>query len=97
MKDQSFTRLARRRAELLRKLAEHNRGKADAQFCGLDVEPEMVKQARLHCSSVPNIKISQEDARVADMDKADLIVSYYTMQFVPRLIGRRCLTKYSIA
>jgi tRNA (cmo5U34)-methyltransferase len=69
--------------ELLRKLAQHNRGKADAQFIGFDVEPEMVKQARKHCADTQSVRIVQEDIRLVDLEKADLIVSYYTMQFVP--------------
>ncbi|MEO6093127.1 MAG: methyltransferase domain-containing protein [Novosphingobium sp.] len=69
--------------ELIRKLAQHNRSKAGAQFIGFDVEPEMIKQARRHCADMPSVEILLEDARAADMDKADLIVSYYTMQFVP--------------
>lgn len=69
--------------ELLRKLAQHNRAKAGAQFFGFDIEPEMVAQARKHCADTPSIKVLLEDARLADLDKADLIVSYYTMQFMP--------------
>ncbi|NOD49783.1 MULTISPECIES: methyltransferase domain-containing protein [unclassified Ruegeria] len=69
--------------ELIRKLAEHNSGKPDARWIGIDVEPEMVKVAEAHCADVPNITILHDDARHMEMDKADLIVSYYTMQFVP--------------
>lgn len=69
--------------ELIRKLAQHSRGKTGAQFTGFDVEPEMIAQARKHCADTPSVKIVHEDIRLADLDKADFIVSYYTMQFVP--------------
>ena len=69
--------------ELTRKLAEHNKGKPGARWIGIEVEPEMVKAARKHCEGVPNITIVQDDARLAEMEKSDFIVSYYTMQFVP--------------
>lgn len=69
--------------ELLRKLAERQRSKPEARFIGMDVEPAMVKAAREHCKGLDTIKIVHEDARVADMAKADMIVSYYTMQFIP--------------
>ena len=36
-----------------------------------------------HCKDIPNIKISNEDVRVMDMDNSDMIISYYTMQFMP--------------
>jgi tRNA (cmo5U34)-methyltransferase len=69
--------------ELIRKLALHNRDKAGAEFVGLDIEPGMVAQAQRHCADMPGIRIVQDDIRVAELDKADFIVSYYTMQFVP--------------
>lgn len=69
--------------ELLRKLAERQKGKPEARFIGMDVEPAMVKAARAHCSGLDTIKIVHEDARVAEMAKADMIISYYTMQFIP--------------
>lgn len=69
--------------ELLRKLAEHNGGKPDTRWIGFDLEEPMVEAAKEHCKDVPNITILKEDARLAEMEKSDLIVSYYTMQFVP--------------
>lgn len=68
--------------ELLRKLAEHNAAKSDVRWIGYDVEEKMINAARDHCADTPNISILHEDARVAEMEKSDLIVSYYTMQFV---------------
>ncbi len=69
--------------ELIRKMAEHNARKSGARFIGMDVEPAMVKAAEKHCAEVPAITILNADARHLDMEKADMIVSYYTMQFVP--------------
>ncbi len=69
--------------ELLKKLALHHKARPGVRWIGFDVEPAMVEAARKHCADVPNITILHEDARLAEMEKADLIVSYYTMQFVP--------------
>ena len=69
--------------ELLRKLATHHAGKPEVRWIGLDVEAAMVERAKAHCQGVGNIEILHEDARVFPLEKADLIVSYYTMQFVP--------------
>lgn len=69
--------------ELIRKMAEHHARKPGARWIGLDVEPAMIAAAEAHCKDMPNIKISNEDVRVMDMDNADMIVSYYTMQFMP--------------
>ncbi|MBF9033162.1 methyltransferase domain-containing protein [Rhodobacterales bacterium HKCCE2091] len=69
--------------ELLRKLAENSKSKSNARFIGIDVETEMVAAARKYCADVPSIEIIEEDLRLAELDKSDLVVSYYTMQFVP--------------
>lgn len=69
--------------ELLKKLALHNAHKPGARWIGLDCEADMVRKAREHCADEPNIEILHEDARLFDFEKADLIVSYYTLQFIP--------------
>ena len=69
--------------ELLHKLASHHQAKPGARWIGLDVEEPMVKKARLHCKDDANVEILHEDARLFPLEKADLIVSYLTMQFVP--------------
>lgn len=68
--------------ELLRKLAQHNAHREGARFIGMDVESAMVAKAREHCADTPSITILEDDARVHSFDKADLIISYYTMQFI---------------
>jgi tRNA (cmo5U34)-methyltransferase len=69
--------------ELLKKLALHSAAKPGARWVGLDTELAMVRKAREHCADVANIEILHEDARLFDFEKADLVVSYYCMQFVP--------------
>ncbi|OSP55309.1 methyltransferase domain-containing protein [Pseudoruegeria sp. SK021] len=79
--------------ELIRKLAVHNAMKRGARWVGLDIEPSMIKAATDHCKDVPTIKIMKEDARFMDMERADMIVSYYTMQFVPPRFRQDLFTK----
>lgn len=69
--------------QLLRRLAEHNAQKPGVRWIGIDSEAEMVDQARRHCAGVANIDLIQEDIRAFSYEKADLIVSYYVIQFVP--------------
>jgi tRNA (cmo5U34)-methyltransferase len=69
--------------ELIRKMAVHNTRKEGARWVGMDVEPAMVKAAEKHCRDVPNISILHADARHLELENADMIISYYTMQFVP--------------
>ena len=70
-------------AELLKKLAVHSKHKPGARWIGAEVEPAMVAKARKHCADVPNITIVEEDARLLPLEATDLVVSYYTMQFIP--------------
>lgn len=69
--------------ELIRKLAQHNATKPDTRWIGIDVEKAMAEKAASHCADVPNVSIVHDDARLMDLEPADMIVSYYTMQFVP--------------
>ena len=69
--------------QLLRKLAEHNSHKANTVWVGLDREEPMIEKAREHCADLENVELYAEDFLLHDMQKADFIVSYYVMQFVP--------------
>ena len=68
--------------ELLKKLATACAGKRDARFVGMDVEPEMVSAAKAHCADMRSIEIREEDIRLSELESSDMVVSYYTMQFV---------------
>ena len=69
--------------ELLRKLAVYNCSKPQARWIGLDLEEEMLKVAREHCAGLPNVELTVGDVATYDYQPADLIVSYYCVQFVP--------------
>jgi tRNA (cmo5U34)-methyltransferase len=69
--------------ELLKKLAVHHVRKPNVRWVGIDVEPAMVERAREHCIGLSNVAFVADDIRVFPFERADLIVAYYTMQFVP--------------
>lgn len=66
------------------KLAEHNKSKPAARFIGVDIEADMIERAKKKASTVPTLNVSfvAEDALGLDMEPADMIVCYYTVQFV---------------
>jgi tRNA (cmo5U34)-methyltransferase len=68
-------------AVLTRRLAERNSHK-DLQIIGIDSEKPMVEKAREYCSEFPNVTILQEDIIEIDLEPADMILAYYTMQFI---------------
>jgi tRNA (cmo5U34)-methyltransferase len=67
--------------ELTRKLAERNRHK-DVTIIGIDCEPAMVERAKAKCADHPNVSIELGDIVDTEFQTADLIVAYYTMQFI---------------
>ncbi len=69
--------------QLLRKLAEWHTHKPDVRWVGIDPIPEMIEKARAHCDGIANVELEVGDALTWEFEKADLIVSYYTVQFVP--------------
>lgn len=70
--------------ELTLTLAKHNKAKAGASFIGIDVEPDMVQLAvqKKAQAKIGNVDFHVEDALQYEFESADLIVAYYTVQFV---------------
>jgi len=69
--------------ELIHKVAKHNAHRDGARFVGIDPVGPMVEKAREHCAGTPSVTIIEDDARNFEFEKSDLIISYYTIQFIP--------------
>ena len=69
---------------LTMKLAQHNHFKNGARFVGIDIEPGMIEMAQRKQTLVnlSNIDFFAEDVLLIDLQPADLIVCYYTIQFI---------------
>lgn len=67
--------------ELTRRLAEANCDR-DVSITGLEIERAMVEEANRKNSDLSKVRICQADILDEELDAADLIVSYYTIQFV---------------
>lgn len=68
--------------ELLRKLALHHRAKPSVRWIGIDRVGPMIDKARHHCGDLRNVELVVDDVVTHAYERADLIVSYYTVQFV---------------
>lgn len=69
-------------------LARHNRDKDGARFVGIDIEPEMIARAEAKRTETgaDNAEFRTDDILSAEMEPADFIAAYYTVQFVrPRV------------
>jgi tRNA (cmo5U34)-methyltransferase len=67
--------------QLLKALAERNNEK-DVRFVGVDVEEGMARKAAENCQAYPSVEIVRGDLLDIALEKADVVIAYYTMQFV---------------
>ncbi len=63
------------------RLATRHAFRKNTQVTGIEIEEEMVRRARQSYQS-ENLRFEQADITAFSFEKADLIVSYYTIQFV---------------
>jgi tRNA (cmo5U34)-methyltransferase len=68
-------------AALTERLARHHDGKG-VRFIGIDVEPDMVRIGKQRCVGLDQVSILDADAVTYEFENADLIVAYYTVQFI---------------
>lgn len=62
-------------------LARRNQAK-NVHILAVDKEAEMIKRTEERCRELKNVTVLTSDIMEVDFEKADLIISYYTMQFV---------------
>jgi tRNA (cmo5U34)-methyltransferase len=68
---------------LTRKLAERHVDR-EVAFTAIDVEPDMVEVARSRCAGLGNVEVVSGDAAATELDAGfDLVLAYYTIQFIP--------------
>ena len=83
--------------ELTIKLAEHNSAKPNAQFIGIDIELDMVNKAESKLKAKKEINVSFIHNDIFDIDieveSIDMIVCYYTMQFISPAIRQAVVDK----
>lgn len=75
-------------------LASHNTDKTGSRFIGIDIEKDMIHAARRKVNPLPdNVEFIEDDILQIDLEPADLIVAYYTVQFIRPAERQRLLTK----
>jgi tRNA (cmo5U34)-methyltransferase len=83
---------------LLLKLAIHNSAKKNVNYIGLDIESNMIDVANDKLASIEdqlsgNASFLVEDVLNFEMEKSDLIVCYYTLQFISPSVRQIVLDK----
>lgn len=69
--------------ELLVRLVKRHQRHSGCMWVGIDIEPDMVDRARESLREEYNVSVEVADIVRYDLQKSDLIVSYYCLQFVP--------------
>lgn len=67
--------------ELILKLANRHKSKPNVRWVGIDVEEEMISKAKENKNSLDNVDFIVSDILEFPFLGADLIISYYTIQF----------------
>lgn len=69
---------------LIFKIAEHNKVKSNAKFIGIDIEEDMISFAQQKKQSLKSLNVDfiSDSILNVDLEKSDMIVCYYTMQFI---------------
>jgi len=76
------------------KLAKHNSGKTGARFIGIDIEKGMIHAAKGKICPLPEyVEFIEDDILQINLEPADLIVAYYTVQFIRPAERQRLITK----
>ena len=80
------------------KLAEHNKSKKDINFIGIDIEKDMIDVAKNKIKSNKNLDGLNLDFQVEnvlemDMNPSDMIICYYTIQFIRPSVRQELLNK----
>ena len=79
---------------LTHRLASHNIEKVGSRFIGIDVEKEMIQAARGKVTPLPdNIEFVIDDILQIELEPSDLIVAYYTVQFIRPSERQRLISK----
>ena len=76
---------------LLRKLS--NRHHKSIRFVGLDVEGDMIEHARNQASEIDNLDFVESDILTHDFESCDLVISYYTVQFIKPRVRQQVFDK----
>ncbi|MEQ8661590.1 MAG: methyltransferase domain-containing protein [Gammaproteobacteria bacterium] len=67
---------------LLAALAARHAGRG-MRLCGIEREPDMVRLARQRTRDCAGVSVEQDDLATRPLERCDLVIACYTLQFVP--------------
>ena len=78
---------------LLAKLVQHHQHKVGCKWIGIDAEQDMIAQALENLDGRKGVFVEAVDIVSYPLEKSDLIVSYYCIQFIPPKFRQDVITK----
>ena len=77
------------------RLGEHILATDGARVIGIDREPDMIQVATQKMSeNVPNVELICQEIDTYELEKADMIVCYYTIQFINPSVRQALIDKF---
>jgi len=67
---------------LAKKFLDHSTARSDIRYVAYDRVDSMLERARTRCGSDPRIEFLNDDVATAAFPRSNLIIAYYTLQFV---------------
>jgi tRNA (cmo5U34)-methyltransferase len=78
---------------LARRLLEWHKSRSNIHITGIDPVPDMIEFAKKKTESDPRISYICDDAFAVDMGDADIIISYYVIQFIAPKVRQNIFDK----
>lgn len=79
--------------ELTQQLASHHQHKPQTRFIAIDTEPGMIEKTKQNCQHLPNVIPLCNDITAIEFEPSDLIVAYYTVQFIPPRVRQDLISR----
>src|SRR2546422_103043 len=68
---------------LAEKFLKHNKHRQDIRYIAVDRVESMLQRAAARCADDPRATFVNEDLTTYQFEKASMVLSYYTIQFIP--------------
>jgi tRNA (cmo5U34)-methyltransferase len=67
---------------MAKKFLDHNSRRSDISYIGIDCVESMLEKARERCIGDERALFKNDDIVTGSLDKSNMVISYYTMQFI---------------
>jgi tRNA (cmo5U34)-methyltransferase len=67
------------------------------EVVGVDREPGMIERAELRCASLAQVRFETASLQELELSPAEMVISYYTLQFIPPRLRRELVARIHAA